>query len=122
MNDDLAESIAYTEGGQTRKIELHFTEPTKDFFVFQNEPNPFVGETTLKIELTSKNDAATPTKWSLFDENGHLLFQRSQLFKSGIHLLRLDANEMGMSKAGFYFLKVETATGTQTIKLLKMSL
>jgi hypothetical protein len=120
LNDDLSENIAYTEGGETRKIELQFSEPTKDFYVFQNEPNPFVDETTLRIEIKSQNGEATPVKYAVFDENGHLDFQQSQLFKSGIHLLRLNANEMGLTKAGLYFLNIETSMGKQTIKLLKM--
>ena len=120
MNDDLSESLVYTEGGETRKIELRFTEPAKDFYVYQNEPNPFDDETSLKIEIKSKTEETTPIKYAVFDENGHLLFQHSQQFGNGIYLLQLNANEMGLTKAGIYFLNVETPSGKQTIKLVKI--
>ncbi len=121
LTDEVTENIVYTEGGEASKLVLHFSEPSKDFRVHQNQPNPFVTETTVKIEILNEKEAQTRTKYTVFDETGHLVFENTQLFKSGIHLLRLNVNEMGLSKAGIYFLKVETPTGQQTIKLLKIS-
>jgi hypothetical protein len=120
LNNDLAESIAYTEGSEARKIELVFTEPAKDLEVFQNEPNPFMSETSLKINVSNLNGEATPVKSAIFDENGHLLFQQTQNFSNGSHVLRFNSNETGMSKTGIYFLKVETPEGQQTLKLMKL--
>ena len=120
INDALAESLVYTEGGASRKIELVFSEPAKDFYVYQNEPNPFMEETSVRIEIKPENTAETLTKWSLFDGTGNLIVQHTEFFKYGVHVLRLNAQDLGLSKPGFYFLKVETAMGVQTIKLLKM--
>lgn len=121
INDAIAENLVYTEGGETCKMALKFTEPTKGgFSVSQNEPNPFDNETFVKIDIPSEKGEAAPTKWSLFDETGHLIYQKTETFKNGISVLRLNAQELGLSKTGFYFLKIETVSGTQTIKLVKM--
>ena len=121
INDAVTENLVYTEGGETRKITLKFTESTKSgFSISQNEPNPFDNETFVKIEIPSKNGEATPLKWSLFDEMGKLRYQKTGIVKNDIYVLRLNAQELGLIKTGFYFLKVETATGTQTIKLVKI--
>ena len=119
INSDLSENLVYTEGGDIRHIALKFSEPQKDFLVLQNEPNPFNAETSVKIAVNPLNGQETPTKLSVFDEMGNLLFQRSQLFDTGLHLLRLDANELGLSKAGVYYFTVESPTEKQTIKLMK---
>lgn len=120
IQDDVTENLVYTEGGETRKIELQFTEKTKDFYVSQNEPNPFTDETSVKIDINTENDEAIPAKWAIFDGIGHLVYQKSETFKSGSSVLRLESKTMGLSKSGLYFMKVETALGVQTIKLLKL--
>ncbi len=118
INDDFAESLAYTEGGDARRIELQFSNPSKDFEVFQNEPNPFSGETSVRLNINT-NSAAIPVKCFVFDATGNALFEQVQTLTSGTHVLNFNAHEMGLSKAGLYFLKVATPVGVQTIKLVK---
>ncbi|MBL7815859.1 MAG: T9SS type A sorting domain-containing protein [Saprospiraceae bacterium] len=117
INDDLTENLVYTEGGEVRKMVLEFENKSNDIHAFQNEPNPFLESTDIKIAV---NAPELSTKWSIFDENGRIVCQRSQLFKQGNHLLRLEANVLGLKKAGIYFFTIESKFSKQTIKLLKI--
>lgn len=84
-----------------------------------NSPNPFVGSTELRFAL-ARNE---PARVAIYDARGRLVrLLASGSRSAGMHSLRWDGRDArGLAVAGgAYYCKLESSSGTQTIKVLRL--
>jgi len=83
------------------------------FEVFQNTPNPTVGNTSIGFYLPQ----SSTVHLALRDALGRTMFERTEYFPAGLQQFRL---EVGSMPSGMYFYTVTTAHGdTGTGKMEK---
>lgn len=85
--------------------------PATGSIFLQNRPNPFTGATQLSFTLPS----STQVGIRVYDLSGRLVLHQSGQFSEGNHEHRLEWN----GPAGIYLCELRTASGIQTIKMVK---
>lgn len=82
------------------------------FKLNQNFPNPFNPSTNIKFSLNKSSDV----RLSVFDSSGKLkTILAESYYRQGEYSIEWRAHE---EPSGIYFCKIETASGSQTIKML----
>ena len=84
------------------------------FELYQNEPNPFVGRTSIGFHLP---EAATATL-TVFDETGRLVFTQKGDFAKGYNSIPLERNKL-KGTSGILIYKLDTATDSATRKMIQ---
>ncbi len=82
------------------------------FELFQNEPNPFNGNTTIRFVLP---EAASATI-SILDATGRVYQKIENNYERGMNEIKIDRQDLPNS--GIFFYRLETATHTATKKML----
>ena len=83
------------------------------FELYQNQPNPFVGKTTIGFYLPEAAEAIL----TVFDETGRSVFMQKGEFSKGENAITLDRTLLNTS--GVLFYKLETATDTATRQMIQ---
>jgi hypothetical protein len=115
LNSDATTATVFDEKGREQRLSLQF-EKTPPTIAVEVQPNPFSDVVNVKIGQNTEG----PILLSIFDEKGQQVFHNQQVIKKGDGILRLNSSTIGLSKAGVYFLKIETGKGSRTVKLVKM--
>lgn len=96
-------------------VALRFTSPvpaqTLAFELFQNQPNPFAGQSALGFYLPQTGEATL----RLADEAGRVLHTQQRLFPAGFNQFVVDAREW---PAGVYFYTVSCEQGSGVKKMV----
>jgi photosystem II stability/assembly factor-like uncharacterized protein len=93
-------------------IENNTAKIADNFILHQNFPNPFNPSTNIKFSLNKSSDV----KLSVFDASGKLKqILAENFYKQGEYSIQWRADEQ---PSGIYFCKIETSSGSQTIKML----
>ena len=106
---------AYDQAGDIMDIELAFTEAitSSEFDLFQNEPNPFQGQTSIGYVLPGDSDI----ELILRDETGRVLRVIKEAGKAGSNQIQLDELDV---PAGFIYYQLNTKYGTKSKKMLRI--
>jgi len=106
---------AYNQTGRLMEIELAFTTPLSSikFDLFQNEPNPFQGQTSIGYTLPADSEI----ELILRDEAGRVLRVIKEVGKAGRNQIQL--NELDLP-AGFIYYQLNTKYGTKSKKMLRI--
>ncbi len=83
-----------------------------DFVLYQNEPNPFNGLTTIGFELPTSGDATI----TVYDVTGKVLYTRVDGFAKGYNVVTLDRNDIQAS--GVLYYKLENGDNVATKKMI----
>jgi hypothetical protein len=95
------------------KLVTQFTNRTSDAFaVYQNEPNPFNGNTTITFNLPKADNATL----KVFDVNGKLLYTKNGSFSQGINNFTITRSDLPNSGVMMY--QVESGLFTETKKMI----
>lgn len=96
-------------------VALRFASPaqpqTLAFELFQNQPNPFAGQSALGFYLPQAGEATL----RLSDEAGRVLHTQQRLFPAGFNQFVVDAREW---PAGVYFYTVSSEQGSGVKKMV----
>ncbi len=79
-------SLAFRNGVGTQVNSVGFE-------LYQNEPNPFVEQTTVRFHLPEASDATL----RIFDQSGKLLMEQSGSYAKGYHAISLDRSKLPAS-------------------------
>lgn len=114
LNSTLTKAEAYTAGGEPMDIELQFNgvKAADRFEVYQNQPNPFNGATTISFNLPEAG-AATIT---VTDLAGRTLKVIRTDFSKGYNEVNIQRSDINAT--GVLYYQVETAGATVTKKMV----
>jgi hypothetical protein len=84
------------------------------FELLQNQPNPYIGSTT--IGFTLPNDGAATL--SVYDVSGRMLFERTASYSKGYNQITL--NRENFSSPGVLYYKLESGEFTATKKMIEI--
>ncbi|MBC7776494.1 MAG: HYR domain-containing protein [Phycisphaerae bacterium] len=100
--------------GDTTLVGTH--SPDKEgFALYQNEPNPFGGSTTIRFQLPE----STPATLSVFDANGRMLFQQTADYGQGMHTVTLEQDQLASRGILFYKLEAGAHVAWRKMVLLR---
>lgn len=85
---------------------------TKDFTLFQNQPNPFNKETNIRFSLKNRTD----TNLSIYDYTGKVIFEKVATLAEGEHVENISRSVF--PSAGTYFYRLKTDNSDSIRKLI----
>ncbi len=116
---DVTNAEAYDQDGKTMKIDFDFAQSVNnqvdsDFALYQNQPNPFQGQTTIGFRLPSTSRATL----RVFNASGRLVKTVVGDFEKGYNEVNFRPDELGA--AGIYWYELETPTHSDRKKMILM--
>jgi|GEM_PF-3347452 len=111
LSDETLKSQAYTRSNEILDFEIGLKSDNKPFAVYQNRPNPFVTETTVRFYLPEADDV----KLVVYDINGKMIMQRSVDAVAGENQITINRAEVNTT--GILHYSLQTSFGTQTRKM-----
>ena len=121
LSDQYTRAEAYAENadGQLERkgLQLNFgqaTQPTANFELYQNQPNPFNNETQISFELPVSGKATL----SVYDVSGKLLKVIEDDYAAGYH--SVDVNVADLAGSGVYYYTLQTANESKTLKMISL--
>lgn len=117
INSRYTKAIAYQENETAMEVNLNFQVaeqliPANTFALYQNQPNPFIGETQIGFNLPKAMSATL----EFYDVTGRKLFQTSQNFEKGYQEIPVSRAELNAS--GVIYYQLQTEEGTLTRKMI----
>jgi hypothetical protein len=126
LSDEITPSAAY-QHDQRMAVNLKFDGPvagtTEDlgFTVYQNQPNPFDGQTKIGFFLPSKgspqNEAILITL-KIFDLTGNVIYTQQAQFQPGYQQFILNSADLPINNTALLLYQVETIFGSITKKMI----
>ena len=118
VSSRITKAEGYNSKGEREEVALRFRSPAGmtttvgvGFELYQNQPNPFVGHTSIGFNLPA---AATATL-TVYDESGRTIFTQKGDFAKGYNSIPLDKTVLNTS--GLLYYKLQTATNVATRKM-----
>ena len=124
VSSRITKAEAYTVTGDRQEVALRFTTPNGvtniagvGFELYQNQPNPFVGKTSIGFHLP---EAAKATL-TVYDESGRVVYTQKGEFAKGYNSIAVDAAQFPTGRQAMLYYKLETATNSATKKMIQAS-
>jgi hypothetical protein len=108
----LTQVEAYNASEELMDIALEFDkqEPVgPEFALYQNEPNPFIGQTIIGFALP----AAMPVTLTVFDIHGQMVYRFEGDYAQGYHEMVIKARDLRVSGAYYYRLDAGDFTASK---------
>jgi hypothetical protein len=117
LSSDKTAAKAIDGNGELMKVDLEFLRLTdgqeeNSFALYQNQPNPFAGTTTVGFRLPQ----ASRGTLRVFNAAGQLLRTVVGNYEKGYNEVRFRASELG--QPGVYYYELETPTHTDRKKMI----
>ncbi len=119
VSSRITKAEGYNSKGEREEVALRFNENGSSiitgvgFELYQNQPNPFVGHTSIGFNLPA---AATATL-TVYDESGRTIFTQKGDFAKGYNAIPVERSVLNTS--GLLYYKLETATDMATKKMIQ---
>jgi hypothetical protein len=115
LSSKYTKSEAYSDKGEQLGVELNFTthnapSTTHTFELFQNQPNPTRGATTISFQLPTASSA----KITISDAAGKLIKVIEGDYKAGYNEIFIE----NISNVGVLQYRLDTATNSATKKMI----
>ncbi|MBK6931499.1 MAG: T9SS type A sorting domain-containing protein [Saprospirales bacterium] len=117
LSNRVARPEAYSADLEVLPIALRFggeTAAAGRFELYQNQPNPFTGDTEIRFYLPEA-ETATLRIW---DTTGRLLAAQTQVYPAGLQSVMLDEEALGNATGVLYY-QLETPAGNAVRKMLR---
>ena len=114
INSNYTTAEAYTKSGEFKNVGIDFGEKAhiNGFVLYQNQPNPFLDETTIGFELPQQSEATL----TISDILGRNIKTIKGNYVAGYNEILVDMKNAGI---GVYILRLETSTHSASIKMKK---
>lgn len=117
INSEVLNAEIYDLDGESMNLRLNIKKSEAGVFttsLYQNEPNPFTGQTMITYELSEE----TNVELKIFDINGRQVFNTTRmLMPKGIHNVNVTQEQLG-GKAGMYYYQLEAGKFSNTRKMI----
>ena len=116
MTNRIADAEAYTPTDEILEARMVFSnlEVAKEFALYQNEPNPWTGSTTISFDLPE----AGKVKLSLFDMTGQLIKTIEGDYKSGRQSILVSKKDI--SSQGVLYYRLDSGNYSATKKMIRI--
>jgi len=117
INSRYTKAIAYQDNAIAMDVQLNFQVadqlvPANTLALYQNQPNPFMGETQIGFNLPEAMQATL----EFYDVTGRQLFQTSQNFAKGYH--EIPVSRADLNASGVIYYQLHTEEGSLTKKMI----
>lgn len=109
-----SEAYSISEEMLDVKLDKRETQTALDFALYQNEPNPWTGLTTIRFDLPEKG----MVKLTLFDVTGKMIKVIERLYESGAHSISLNKKEI--SSHGVIYYRLDSGHYSATKKMIRV--
>ncbi len=92
INSDMVKSEAYSRDGDISDIVLTFDNGNADFVLYQNQPNPFVGNTMISFNLPE----ALSAEINVYDVTGKVIYNNNVDGVKGYNTHNINLNVTGV--------------------------
>ena len=104
LDDDSLEPLAYLHNHEEVNVGLNYTEVLTrqedvSLELYQNQPNPFNGETIIQFFLPKEGEVTI----RFYTESGQLIFEHNQSYTKGINALRLQRHDLNHINGLIYY-------------------
>jgi hypothetical protein len=116
MTDRVARAEAYTWNEEIVDVRLEFRNETEatEFALYQNEPNPWNGTTTIHFDLPEEGHVTL----SMFDMTGKQVKTIEGEFKAGRNAIQLQKKDLPVQ--GVLYYRLDSGIYTATKKMIKL--
>jgi hypothetical protein len=115
---NLTEGEAYNSSEELLDVALTFRNGVvaagKDFALFQNEPNPFAGNTVIGFTLPSAMDATV----TVFDVTGKVVWSLEGSYVQGLNEVKVNRKDLSASGVLYYRLDANDFTATKKMVII----
>ena len=114
LNSRVTEAEAYNTSADIKDLKLNFrgTEVGAEFALYQNEPNPFKGNTTIGYDLPAAGKATL----SIFDVTGKVLVVKEQESVKGYNTISVSSKDI--PSVGVLYYRLDASEYTATKKMI----
>jgi subtilisin-like proprotein convertase family protein len=117
VTSQITQAEAYGEGLNVMDVKLVTRDAqgqilAENFDLFQNQPNPFSGKTTVGFNLPK----AAKASLTIYDVTGKVVFKNTDNYSKGYNTVELNKSDMNTS--GILYYKLETDEFTATKKMI----
>ncbi len=114
ITSELTAAEAYDASLTVRPLTLNFNEESAGnaFVLYQNSPNPFSNETTIRFNLTEASSA----QLLVYDLSGKKVLVKNKQCEAGYHSFEINHSELNHS--GIYQYQISTDFGVETRKMI----
>ncbi len=114
---------AYNQNGEIYNISLEYRSKSgntaqavqKGYKLYQNQPNPFVDQTTIGFDLAREGEASL----IIYDASGKEIYQNNQYFSSGYNEVKVNRSQLPANGLLYYQLRSKEFTATRKMILIK---
>ena len=117
LNSKVTEAEAYNTSSDIKDLKLTFrgTEVAAEFALYQNEPNPFKGNTVIGYDLP----AASNVVLTVFDITGKVVFTTEQASVKGYNTITVSSKEVSSTGVMYYRLDANEYTATKKMIVIE---
>ena len=117
LNSKVTEAEAYNTSADIKDLKLNFrgTEVGAEFALYQNEPNPFKGNTTIGYDLPAAGKATL----SIFDVTGKVLVVKEQESVKGYNTISVSSKDIPSVGVLYYRLDANEYTATKKMIIIE---
>ena len=117
LNSKVTEAEAYNTAADIKDLKLTFrgVESGAEFALYQNEPNPYKGNTVIGYDLP----AAGNVTLTVFDVTGKILFVKDQESVKGYNTITVNSKEMHSVGVMYYRLDANEYTATKKMIIIE---
>ncbi len=116
MSDKIAHAEAYTPEDEILDVRLVFGQQaaTENFALYQNEPNPWTGATTISFDLPE----AGKVKLTLFDLTGQMVREYEGEYKAGRQTIVIHKKDVPVQ--GVLYYRLDSGNYSATKKMIRI--
>jgi hypothetical protein len=120
LSSRITKAEAYSNASEKMDVAFRFNQGGTStiagvgFELYQNEPNPFVNQTTIGFHLPE----AGPATLTVYDETGRLVYTKNGDYAKGYNSITLD--KAALHGTGVLYYKLENATDRATRKMVNI--
>ena len=114
LNSQVANSEAYLgKDLTTLPIQLTGRNNSEQLFsLYQNNPNPFNGMTTIEFNLPESDDATL----SIYDVTGRVIWSTTKAFNKGVNAIQIEKDELNTT--GILYYRLDAGDNSATKKMI----
>lgn len=115
--NDIARSEAYDPDDRIMDLRLSFRAANfgSQASVTQNQPNPFREETTIGLQLPSRNQVVL----SIFDSEGKLVHKSSAEYPAGNHRIVIN-DKILAQRTGVFYCKIKAGDLNEVVRIMRI--